>query len=352
MIDEANNVVNDNLEESEELFEYKSFDADKGQTMMRIDKYLVACMGGASRNRIQAAAKAGCILVNGKPVKQNYRVKPLDHVQVMLDHEPADYTITPEDIPLEVVYEDADLMVINKPAGLVVHPGIGNVHGTLLNAIAWHLKDNPKFDANNPHIGLVHRIDKDTSGLLVVAKTEDAKAHLGKQFFDKTTSRTYHALVWGVMKDDNGTVDGDLGRDPHDRLRFCVFPNGENPLAKHAVTHFSVVERFTYATLVECRLETGRTHQIRVHMRHIGHPLFSDARYGGAEVLKGNMFGDYRQFIRDCFDACPRQALHAQTLGFTHPTTGERMSFSVPYPADFKDLVERWHNYTHSQIKA
>lgn len=338
-------------EESEELFEYKSFTADKGQTLLRVDKYLVQCMGGASRNRIQAAAKAGCILVNGKPVKSNYRIKPLDKVQVMLDHEPADYTIIPEDIPLEVVYEDADLMVINKPAGLVVHPGIGNVHGTLLNAIAWHLKDNPKFDANNPHIGLVHRIDKDTSGLLVVAKTEDAKAHLGKQFYDKTTSRTYHALVWGVMKEDEGTIDGDLGRDPHDRLRFCVFPNGENPQAKHAVTHYRVIERFTYTTLVECRLETGRTHQIRVHMRHIGHPLFSDERYGGAEVLKGNMFGDYRNFIRHCFETCPRQALHAQTLGFVHPTTGKEMSFSASYPDDFDNIIKLWRQYTLDTTK-
>ncbi|MCQ2350233.1 MAG: RluA family pseudouridine synthase [Paludibacteraceae bacterium] len=338
-------------EESEELFEYKSFTADKGQTLLRVDKYLVQCMGGASRNRIQAAAKAGCILVNGKPVKSNYRIKPLDKVQVMLDHEPADYTIIPEDIPLEVTYEDDDVMVINKPAGLVVHPGIGNVHGTLLNAIAWHLKDNPKFDANNPHIGLVHRIDKDTSGLLVVAKTEDAKAHLGKQFYDKTTSRTYHALVWGVMKEDEGTIDGDLGRDPHDRLRFCVFPNGENPQAKHAVTHYRVIERFTYTTLVECRLETGRTHQIRVHMRHIGHPLFSDERYGGAEVLKGNMFGDYRNFIRHCFETCPRQALHAQTLGFVHPTTGKEMSFSASYPDDFDNIIKLWRQYTLDTTK-
>lgn len=338
-------------EESEELFEYKSFTADKGQTLLRVDKYLVQCMGGASRNRIQAAAKAGCILVDGKPVKSNYRIKPLDKVQVMLDHEPADYTIIPEDIPLEVTYEDDDVMVINKPAGLVVHPGIGNVHGTLLNAIAWHLKDNPKFDANNPHIGLVHRIDKDTSGLLVVAKTEDAKAHLGKQFYDKTTSRTYHALVWGVMKEDEGTIDGDLGRDPHDRLRFCVFPNGENPQAKHAVTHYRVIERFTYTTLVECRLETGRTHQIRVHMRHIGHPLFSDERYGGAEVLKGNMFGDYRNFIRHCFETCPRQALHAQTLGFVHPTTGKEMSFSASYPDDFDNIIKLWRQYTLDTTK-
>lgn len=338
-------------EESEELFEYKSFTADKGQTLLRVDKYLVQCMGGASRNRIQAAAKAGCILVNGKPVKSNYRIKPLDKVQVMLDHEPADYTIIPEDIPLEVTYEDDDVMVINKPAGLVVHPGIGNVHGTLLNAIAWHLKDNPKFDANNPHIGLVHRIDKDTSGLLVVAKTEDAKAHLGKQFYDKTTSRTYHALVWGVMKEDEGTIDGDLGRDPHDRLRFCVFPNGEYPQAKHAVTHYRVIERFTYTTLVECRLETGRTHQIRVHMRHIGHPLFSDERYGGAEVLKGNMFGDYRNFIRHCFETCPRQALHAQTLGFVHPTTGKEMSFSASYPDDFDNIIKLWRQYTLDTTK-
>lgn len=333
-------------EQPDELFEYKRFVVDKGQSLLRIDKYLTLCMSGTSRNRIQMAADAGFILVNNAAVKSNYRVKPCDVITVMLAEPPADYTIVPEDIPINIVYEDDDLLVVDKQAGLVVHPGIGNVHGTLLNAVAWHLRDDPRFDANNPHIGLVHRIDKDTSGLLVLAKNEEAKSRLARQFFEKTTERTYNALVWGVMKEDNGTIRGDLARDPRDRLRFCVFPEGENPQAKHAVTHYTVMERFAYTTLVQCRLETGRTHQIRVHMRYIGHPLFNDARYGGSEILKGNMFSKYKQFIANCFELCPRQALHAHTLGFTHPRTGQHMSFESPLPSEMQALIEKWRNYT------
>ncbi|OQC34289.1 MAG: Ribosomal large subunit pseudouridine synthase D [Bacteroidetes bacterium ADurb.Bin057] len=237
------------------------------------------------------------------------------------------------------------MIVVNKQAGLVVHPGFGNFDGTLLNALAWHLRDNPKFDANDPRIGLVHRIDKDTSGLLLIAKNEDAKSKLGLQFFNKTTERTYNALVWGVMKENEGTITGDLARDPRDRLLFTVFPEGENPNAKHAITHYKVLERFTYVTLVECKLETGRTHQIRVHMKHIGHTLFNDAHYGGNEVLKGVRTAKYKQFIQNCFDICPRQALHAKTLGFEHPTTGKWMQFDSELPADMQALIDKWQRY-------
>ncbi|MGN0310049.1 MAG: RluA family pseudouridine synthase, partial [Bacteroides sp.] len=242
----------------------------------------------------------------------------------------------------EVVYEDRYLMVVNKPAGLVVHPGHGNYHGTLVNAIAWHLKDNPDYDANDPHVGLVHRIDKDTSGLLVVAKNPDAKTHLGNQFFHKTTRRRYRALVWGNVEQDEGTITGDIGRNPRDRMQMAVLPDGEG---KHAVTHYRVLERFGYVTLVECILETGRTHQIRVHMKHIGHILFNDERYGGHEILKGTHFAKYKQFVNNCFDLCPRQALHAMTLGFKHPVTGEEMDFTAPLPPDMTALIERWRSY-------
>ncbi|MDR1592817.1 MAG: RluA family pseudouridine synthase [Prevotellaceae bacterium] len=341
-----NNLYATAPEDAEELFEHRRFVVDKGQSLLRIDKYLVNCLPDTSRNRIQEAADAGYIRVNGKAVKSNYKVKPHDVIAILLDHPPVDYTIVAEDIPLNIVYEDADIIVLNKQAGLVVHPGIGNAHGTLLSALAWHLKDNPDFDANNPHIGLVHRIDKETSGLLLIAKNEAAKAHLGLQFFEKTTDRTYNALVWGVLKTDSGVIRGDLARDPKDRMRFTVFPEGENPYAKHAITHYRVLERFAYVTLVECRLETGRTHQIRVHMQHIGHPLFNDARYGGNEIVKGNLFAKYKQFVQNCFDVCPRQALHAKTLGFTHPANGERMLFSSDLPDDFATLIERWRRYT------
>lgn len=331
-------------EDSAGLYEHFKVIADKGQKLLRVDKFLLIHLSNTSRNRVQKAADAGFIMVNGKPVKRSYKVKPLDVVQVMLDRPHYDNAITPEDIPLDIVYEDDDLMVINKPAGLVVHPGFGNWHGTLLNAIAWHLKDQPQFDINDPEIGLVHRIDKDTSGLLVVAKTAEAKTHLGLQFFNKTTKREYNALVWGNFVEDQGRIEGNIARDPKDRMRMAVFPPNSE-IGKHAVTHYYILERFGYTTLVKCVLETGRTHQIRAHMRHIGHPLFSDERYGGDQVLKGTTSSKYKQYIDNCFKLCPRQVLHAKTLGFVHPKTGKEMMFNSELPEDITNLLEKWRNY-------
>jgi 23S rRNA pseudouridine1911/1915/1917 synthase len=328
-----------------QFHEHFRFTVDKGQSLIRIDKYLVNCMSQISRNRIQDAADANCIIVNGKPVKSNYRVKPHDVISIMLSYPPSDFEIIPEDIPIHVVYEDNDIILINKNPGMVVHPGFGNFRGTLLNALAWHLKDSPGFDVSDPRLGLVHRIDKDTSGLLIIAKNEDAKTILGKQFFDKTTQRTYNALVWGNVEKNEGTITGDIGRDPRDRMLFTVFPEGQNPNAKHAVTHYKVLERFGYVTLIECRLETGRTHQIRVHAKHIGHTLFNDERYGGHEILRGTTFAKYKQFVNNCFELCPRQALHAKTLGFTHPRTGEFIHFDSELPGDMQKLIEKWRNF-------
>ena len=325
------------------LYEHFRFVADKGQQLLRVDKFLVARLEKSSRNRVQQAADAGCILVNGKPVKSNYRVKPLDVVTVVMDRPRYELEIIPEDIPLDIVYEDEHLLVVNKPAGLVVHPGHGNYHGTLVNALAWHFKDNPDYDVNDPRMGLVHRIDKDTSGLLVVAKTPDAKTHLGKQFFNKTTKREYVAVVWGRPAPPDGRIEGNIGRNPKDRLQMAVFPDGDQ--GKHAVTHYTTIEPLGYVTVVKCVLETGRTHQIRVHMKHIGHPLFNDARYGGDVVLRGTTSSKYRQFIANCFAVCPRQALHARTLGFVHPATGEEMFFSAPVPDDMTALIDRWRKY-------
>ena len=340
----------DELEEqtssASELFEHHRFEVDKGQSLLRIDKYLVNIMPSISRNRIQDAADGGNILVNGKAVKSNYKVKPKDIITIVLAYPPNSYEIIPQEIPIDIVYEDEDIVLVNKQPDLVVHPGFGNFDGTLLNAIAWHLKDKKDFDANDPRLGLVHRIDKDTSGLIIVAKTAEAKTNLGKQFFDKTTKRTYNALVWGNIKEDEGTITGALARDPRDRMQFTVFPEGENPLAKHAVTHYRVLERLGYVTLVECRLETGRTHQIRVHMKHIGHTLFNDERYGGHDILKGNRTAKYRQFVQNCFDICPRQALHAKTLGFTHPRTGKEMFFDSELPEDMQKLLEKWRIFS------
>ena len=311
---------------------------------VRIDKYLAERMQHSSRNRIQVAADAGFIHVNGKPVKSNYKVRPLDEITLMLDRPKHDSTIEAEDIPLDVVYEDDDLMVVNKPAGLVVHPGAGNFHGTLINAVAWHLRNLPSFDPNDPEVGLVHRIDKDTSGLLVIAKTPDAKTSLGLQFFNKTTHRSYHALVWGNFTEEEGRIEGNIARDPKDRLRMAVFPP-DSDVGKSAVTHYRVLERFGFVTLVECILETGRTHQIRVHMKHIGHPLFGDERYGGTEILRGNRSSSYKAFIQNCLKLCPRQALHAKTLGFIHPRTGEQMDFTSELPEDMGQLIDKWRNY-------
>ncbi len=348
--------VFENIEDSDDLLaapgkhEHFRCVVDKGQNLVRIDKYLVNVMAGISRNRIQEAADAGNVLVNGKPVKSNYRVKPCDVISIVLDYPPNEYTIVPQEIPLNIVYEDDDIIVVNKQAGLVVHPGFGNFDGTLLNGIAWHLKDMPGFDPNDASIGLVHRIDKDTSGLLLIAKTPDAKSNLGKQFFEKTTKRTYNALVWGVMKENEGTIVGALARSPQDRLQFRVFDEAENPNAKHAVTHYKVLERFAYCTLVECRLETGRTHQIRVHMKHIGHTLFNDERYGGHEILKGLTTAKYRQFVKNCFEICPRQALHAKTLGFVHPRSGQEMFFDSELPADMSALLDKWRKYSPVEL--
>ena len=325
-----------------QLYEHFRVVVDKGQEMLRVDKYLFDRIQGASRNRIQKAADAGFVLANGRPVKCSYRVKPLDVITLSMDRPPYDNDIIPEDIPLDIVYEDNDVLVVNKPAGLVVHPGHGNWHGTLVNAIAWHLKDNPQYDANDPHVGLVHRIDKDTSGLLVVAKTPDAKTALGNQFLLKTTRRRYRALVWGIVEQDVGTITANIGRDPKDRMLMTVLPEGQG---RHAVTHYRVLERLGYVTLVECILETGRTHQIRVHMKHIGHTLFNDQRYGGHEILRGTRFAKYKQFVNNCFDICPRQALHALTLGFKHPVTGEEMDFSCPIPPDMAALIDKWRSY-------
>lgn len=328
---------------SGELYEHFKVVVDKGQSPVRIDKYLFERIVNASRNRIQSAADAGFVMANGKPVKSSYKVKPMDVLTVMMDRPKYENDIIPEDIPLDIVYEDSELMVINKPAGLVVHPGCGNYHGTLVNAIAWHLRDVPTYDPNDPQVGLVHRIDKDTSGLLVIAKTPDAKTSLGMQFYNKTTKREYNALVWGIVEEDEGTITGNIGRNPKDRMQMAVLSDPNQ--GKHAVTHYKVLERLGYVTLVECVLETGRTHQIRVHMKHIGHVLFNDERYGGHEILKGTHFSKYRQFVNNCFDICPRQALHAKTLGFVHPKTGEEMFFTSELPDDMTELINRWRTY-------
>lgn len=343
--DELENDLDDiePVGDESQLYEHFRVVVDKGQAMVRVDKYLFERIVNASRNRIQKAADAGLIMANGKPVKSSYKVKPCDVLTVMMDRPRYDNDIIPEDIPLDIVYEDNDLMVINKPAGLVVHPGCGNYHGTLVNAIAWHLKDNPRYDPNDPQVGLVHRIDKDTSGLLVVAKTPDAKTHLGLQFYNKTTKRKYNALVWGIVENNEGTIEGNIGRNPKDRMQMAVLSDPAQ--GKHAVTHYRILERLGYVTLVECVLETGRTHQIRVHMKHIGHTLFNDERYGGNEILKGTHFSKYKQFVNNCFETCPRQALHAMTLGFVHPRTGEEMFFTSPLPEDMTNLIDKWRNY-------
>lgn len=331
------------VNESPELYEHFRTVVDKGQTPVRIDKYLFERIVNASRNRIQTAADNGFVMANGKPVKSSYKVKPLDVLTVMMDRPRYENDIIPEDIPLDIVYEDNDLMVINKPAGLVVHPGCGNYHGTLVNAIAWHLRNVPTYDPNDPQVGLVHRIDKDTSGLLVVAKTPDAKTSLGLQFYNKTTKREYNALVWGIVEQDEGTVTGNIGRNPKDRMQMAVMTDPTQ--GKHAVTHYQVLERLGYVTLVKCVLATGRTHQIRVHMKHIGHVLFNDERYGGHEILKGTHFSKYKQFVNNCFDICPRQALHAKTLGFVHPRTGKEMFFTSELPEDMTTLLDKWRTY-------
>ena len=333
-------------EEDESLYAHYSFCADSGQQPLRVDKFLMNRIENATRNKIQQAAKAGSVRVNDLVVKSNYKVKAGDEVKVLFSHPPYENLLVPEDIPLDIVYEDDAVVVVNKVAGMVVHPGHGNYHGTLLNALLFHFESLPMNTNQRP--GLVHRIDKETSGLLVVAKTEEAMTHLAKQFFDKTSQRTYLALVWGDVKDDAGTITGHIGRDPKNRLRMTVFPEGGQ--GKEAITHYEVVERFGYTTLVKCQLETGRTHQIRAHMKYIGHTLFCDTRYGGDSILKGTTFTKYKQFVDNCFKLLSRQALHAQTLGFVHPMTNQSMSFEVALPEDMLTVLAKWRHYAKHRL--
>jgi 23S rRNA pseudouridine1911/1915/1917 synthase len=331
------------LDGNGELFEHFRFIADPGQRPLRVDKFLLQKMEGTSRSRIQAAAEAGCVFVNDKTVKSNYKVKPHDVIVIKLDYPRRELELIPEDIPINIVYEDEDVIVVNKEPGMVVHPGHGHYTGTLLNALAYHFRHLELFQEKDSRAGLVHRIDKDTSGLLVVAKNENAKTHLGKQFFDKTTHRIYNALVWGRPKEDQGTITGNIGRNPKDRTIMHVFKD-EN-IGKSAVTHYKILEDFSYISLLECKLETGRTHQIRVHMKFAGHPLFNDREYGGDQILKGTTFTKYKQFVQNCFKELPRQALHAKELGFVHPTSGKWMQFDSAIPADMTSVMEKWRVY-------
>jgi len=331
----------------QELYEHYRYVVDPGQSMVRIDKYLAARIENVSRTRVQAAAQAGNILVNETAVRSNYRVKPLDVIQILLPNPPREIELIPEDIPINIVYEDDDLIVVDKQAGMVVHPAYGNYSGTLINALMFHFRDLPLFQSGETRPGLVHRIDKNTSGLLVVAKNEYAHNRLARQFFNRTTGRRYVALVWGTPEPDEGTITGHVGRNVRDRTIMQVFPDGSQ--GKHAVTHYSVIEKFGYVSLIECRLETGRTHQIRVHMAWAGHPLFNDEEYGGHRILKGTTFTKYQQFVRNCFTLLPRQALHARTLDFDHPVTGKRMSFESPIPEDMEAVIEKWRKYTSNR---
>lgn len=333
--------------ESSELYEHHRIVADKGQGVLRVDKFLFHKLENVSRSKIQNAAQAGNILANGKPVKPNYKVKPDDVIAVVLPHPPYEFQLIPQDIPLNIIYEDEHLIVVNKEAGLVVHPGHGNYDGTLVNGLLYHLKDAPLFQKGEMRPGLVHRIDKNTSGLLVVAKTEEALNHLAKQFYDRTTKRRYIAMVWGSFEEEEGTITGNIGRSLKDRMKMFVFPDGEE--GKHAVTHYKVLENFGYISLVECRLETGRTHQIRVHMEYMGHPIFNDERYGGDRILKGTTFTKYKQFVQNCFSIMPRHALHAKSLGFKHPHTGEDMYFESDLPSDMQEVIAKWRVYVSSR---
>ncbi|MBI5539371.1 MAG: RluA family pseudouridine synthase [Bacteroidia bacterium] len=333
-------------EESSDLFEHFKIIVDKGQSLLRIDKFLGLRLENISRNRIQNAAISNCILVNNNPVKSNYKVKPFDVISVVLPYPPNEHEVLAENIPIEIVYEDNELVIINKPAGMVVHPAKGNYTGTLVNALLWHFKDLPLFNTGQIRPGLVHRIDKDTSGLLVVAKNELAHSKLAKQFFDKTTERTYLAFVWGTFDNKSGTINGNIGRSPRDRKKMTIFPDGDS--GKHAVTHYKVIDEFRYCSLIECKLETGRTHQIRAHFEYIKHPLFSDLMYGGNKIIKGNNFAKYTQFVENCFNICPRQALHAKSLGFYHPLTKKRLFFDSELPSDMADLINKWREFAAS----
>ena len=339
MFDEPGLIEND----EQDLFEHLRIVVDKGQSLLRIDKFLMHRVENASRNRIQNAIDAGNVLLNDKPVKASYKVKPQDVISVVLPHPPRDTEVYPENIPLEIVYEDNDVLIVNKPAGMVVHPGYNNYTGTLVNALVYHFQQLPTLPGNDGRPGLVHRIDKDTSGLLLISKNERSMNYLAKQFFDHTISRKYIALAWGDIEQD-GTVSGYIGRSVNDRRVMSIYDDPEK--GKWAVTHYKVLERMGYVTLIECKLETGRTHQIRAHMRHIGHPLFSDAMYGGDKILKGTVFSKYRQFVDNCFEIMPRQALHAQSLGFLHPSLKKIIEFEAPLPADFAGVLEKWRKYT------
>ncbi len=333
--------ANQNLEEEDSLYEHYKFIATEGQEPLRVDKFLMNFIENATRNKIQQAIKNGNVLVNDVTVKPNHKIKPNDEVRVVLAHPPKENVLVAENIPIHIVYEDDDVLVVDKEAGMVVHPGHGNYTGTLVNALVYHIKNLPKNSNERP--GLVHRIDKDTSGLLVVAKNEESMTHLAKQFYDKTTERLYYALVWGNIEDDQGTIEGNIGRSLKNRLQMSVFPNGE--YGKPAITHYKVLERFGYVTLVQCKLETGRTHQIRAHFKYIGHPLFNDERYGGDKIVKGTTFTKYKQFVDNCFKILPRQALHAKTLGFKHPKTKDFMRFESKLPQDMEMCIEKWRNY-------
>ncbi len=347
---ETNPDVESGSSGNDELYEHFRFVADKGQQPLRVDKYLMNKVENATRNKIQKSAKDGNIFVNDLAVKSSYKVKPNDVVTVLFEHPPYEFLLKPEDIPIDIVYEDDELLVVNKRAGMVVHPGHGNYSGTLINALTFHIDNLPNNSSDRP--GLVHRIDKDTSGLLVVAKTEKAMTYLSKQFFKKTTEREYLAIVWGNIEEDSGSIEGNIGRHPKNRLQNTVFEGDDaDEKGKPAITHFKVLERLTYVTLVSCILETGRTHQIRVHMKHIGHTLFNDERYGGERILKGTTFTKYKQFVENCFKVLPRQALHARTLGFRHPSTGEMMRFETPVPDDMQQCLDKWRSYSKHVIE-
>ncbi|GHT66900.1 pseudouridine synthase [Bacteroidia bacterium] len=333
--------------EEQDLYEHFRFVADKGQSLMRVDKFLAVRIENISRNRIQTAADADNILVNGVPVKSSYKIKPLDIVSVVMPYPPKECEVVPENIPLHIVYEDADLLVVNKDAGMVVHPGHGNYNGTLVNALTYYLQDLPLFKTGDMRAGLVHRIDKNTSGLLVVAKTPAAHCHLAKQFFDHSVQRRYVALVWGTPDPQEGTIVGNLARSVRDRLKMQVYL--DDTIGKNAITHYRVIEDLMYVSLVECRLETGRTHQIRAHFEYIGHPLFNDERYGGNMILKGTTFTKYKQFIDNCFAMVPHHVLHAKTLGFVHPVTKKELHFDSPLPPNMAMLIEKWQRYVTVQ---
>lgn len=345
MSESADDFLLDDPDSDEGLFEHHRIVVDKGQGLVRIDKFLVDRLEKTSRSRIQSAQESGFVKVNGIAVKSSYRIKPMDVITVELPYPVREIELIPENIPLDILFQDDQVIVLNKPANMVVHPGYGNYTGTLVNALMYHLDQLPG-GSSEVRPGLVHRLDKNTTGVMVIAKTDYALTHLANQFFNRTTDRRYTALVWGDVEKD-GTVTGHIGRSPQDRKVFTVYPDGSH--GKHAVTHYSVLERLGYVTLVECRLETGRTHQIRVHMKHIGHTLFGDFEYGGDKILRGTTFAKYRQFVENCFTLLPRQALHARTLGFEHPTSGEKLQFESPLPEDLSSVLERWRSYTAAQ---